>query len=333
MSKGNLFLGFGRGKVGDVVFSHVNGEQVARARNRSPRNPQTPLQLLQRVVMKTASLGFSTLQDICNHSFQGRNGTTENQARFIERNIAQFRAQLAEIINSGDPEEILTSSESNFSAKGDSLAAMMPYQVSEGTLPSMGMYWYNPESQDYSGDFVVGPSVSSDPSMWTYNDLVSKLGVQRGDQLTILELYCDDTEEGAQSVYNGFAYGRFIVEPNDGDMTHEIADPQYENPRNMGGFYWYGRQMASNKYYAAPYISGAGKTAGRSKTTCAMALILSREVGGVWARSTEFIALRPDTVGANNGLSWDHHEALLSDAIASYMTDTSSLLYLNQAEV
>ena len=28
MSKGNLFLGFGRGKVGDVVFSRLNGEQV-----------------------------------------------------------------------------------------------------------------------------------------------------------------------------------------------------------------------------------------------------------------------------------------------------------------
>ena len=47
MSKGNLFLGFGRGKVGVVVFSRLNGEQVTRARNRSPRKPKYPLQLLQ----------------------------------------------------------------------------------------------------------------------------------------------------------------------------------------------------------------------------------------------------------------------------------------------
>lgn len=46
--KGNLFLGMGRGSVGDVVFSRVNGQQTARARNRKPNNPRTQSQMVQR---------------------------------------------------------------------------------------------------------------------------------------------------------------------------------------------------------------------------------------------------------------------------------------------
>lgn len=48
MSKGNIFLGYGRGSVGDVVFSRVNGQQVARARNRKPANPRSTSQMVQR---------------------------------------------------------------------------------------------------------------------------------------------------------------------------------------------------------------------------------------------------------------------------------------------
>lgn len=333
MSKGNLFLGFGRGKVGDVVFSHVNGEQVARARNRSPRNPQTPLQLLQRVVMKTASLGFSTLQDICNHSFQGRNGTTENQARFIERNIAIFRNQLAEEINSGDPETILTSAQSNFSAKGDAMAAMNAYQVSEGSLRPIGLHWVE-DAGTSDANFVLLEGLTGDIRTWTYTQLCNKLNLMQGDQLTLLSLFCDDTEAGASSTFNGFEYSRFILEPDDGDMSHEISDITHLNPRNQGIFEWGMCQQANNKValYAMGYDFNS-YAAGGSRTLAAQAMIVSREVGGVWARSTEFLAIRPDTTGGVAHLTWDHHEALLSDAIASYMTDTSSLLYLNQAEV
>ena len=48
MSKGNVLLGYARGKVGDVVFSRRNGEQITSARNRNPRNPRTPRQMFQR---------------------------------------------------------------------------------------------------------------------------------------------------------------------------------------------------------------------------------------------------------------------------------------------
>lgn len=43
-----MLLGYTRGSVGDVVFSRVKGQQIAKARNRNPNNPKTTQQMLQR---------------------------------------------------------------------------------------------------------------------------------------------------------------------------------------------------------------------------------------------------------------------------------------------
>lgn len=51
MAKGNLLLGYGRGKVGSLVFSRRKGEQIVRARNTAPANPRTNAQLTQRMKM------------------------------------------------------------------------------------------------------------------------------------------------------------------------------------------------------------------------------------------------------------------------------------------
>lgn len=57
MATGNLFLGYGRGSVGDVTLSRVKGQQTARARNRRPNNPRTNAQVAQRAVF-AAAVGF-----------------------------------------------------------------------------------------------------------------------------------------------------------------------------------------------------------------------------------------------------------------------------------
>ena len=48
MAKGNMLQGMARGSVGDIVFSHSKGQQVARVRNRKPANPKSGLQMKQR---------------------------------------------------------------------------------------------------------------------------------------------------------------------------------------------------------------------------------------------------------------------------------------------
>ncbi len=62
MAKGNMLLGYSRGSVGDVVFSRANGEQLQRARNRNPKNPQTFKQVAQRGRFTAAVTAFTNLQ-------------------------------------------------------------------------------------------------------------------------------------------------------------------------------------------------------------------------------------------------------------------------------
>lgn len=51
MAKGNMLLGYARGKVGSLVFARRKGEQITRTRNTAPTNPRTNAQMGQRMKM------------------------------------------------------------------------------------------------------------------------------------------------------------------------------------------------------------------------------------------------------------------------------------------
>lgn len=324
MAKGNLFLGYGRGKVGDVVFSRQNGEQVTRARNRAPRNPQSPLQMLQRVIMKTSSTAYSMLSPICDHAFQGYQTGTPNQSRFAELNVAIMRNQMRDAINSGDPEEILASQEFNFAGKNSSLPQIRDYQISEGTLNSLNVAW------DGFSPYIAATGLAPEGGP-TYQQVVDALGLQRGDQLTFIMLGTDDRTNVETSEFTAMRYCRVILEPNDGDMTSKFlagADGltgavNKPNERNMGTITFQGVAMG-----LFVNIPGFNMTSGGAEVTAAgFAVIVSRQVGGVWQRSSERIHL-PKAEGYNV----DHNIGYLQDAIYSYLSGTDSSLYLNQAE-
>lgn len=57
--KGNMLLGHARGAVGDIVFTRINGQQVARARNRHPQDAKSSSQEGLRATFSTAAKFFS----------------------------------------------------------------------------------------------------------------------------------------------------------------------------------------------------------------------------------------------------------------------------------
>lgn len=323
MAKGNLFLGYGRGKVGDVVFSRQNGEQITRARNRAPRNPQSALQMLQRVIMKTSSTAYSMLKPICDHAFQGYQTGTPNQSRFAELNVAIMRNQMRDAINSGDAEEILTSQEYNFNGKADSLPAFREYQVSEGTIAL-------PEVSCLSGLSIRAVGASAIAGGPTYQDMCDALGLQKGDQLTFIFMTGDDSTGAETYTYNGIKVARVILEPNDGDMTKKFLDGQdgltghvnAPNAKNEGVCSF---SFSSNKMNIT--LDSLESAADSTHMLFAGTVIASRLTGGVWERSTSF--LHPiDPQRQNN----DHNIGYMQDAIYSYLSGTNSTLYLNQSE-
>lgn len=344
MAKGNLFLGYAAGKVGDVVFSRMDGEQVARARNRSPKNPRTALQLLQRVVMKTNSAAYSLMREICDHSFQGLQQGTPNQSRFSMLNVAMLRNRLAEVINSGDAADILNSTEANFASKSSTLAPINAYRISEGTIPSLAVTpsvsgsgasarWLLGLPFNYS--FGEGEGFST----LTYAQLVEGLGLQQGDQITLISLTTDDTDGAADAgFFNGFDVQRIILEPASGNMDttfvvvgdagYVINDP---NPRTTFAGVVSGTAADTGLLltFAVPTLT---YERGSDRSVCASAVIVSRLVGSVWQRSREVLTLRPAGTETAGALQYDYNVNLLGDAVRSYMTEANSTLYLNQAQ-
>lgn len=323
MSKGNLFLGFGRGKVGDVVFYRQDGEQIARARNRSPRNPRTAIQLVQRVIMKTVSQAYSILQPICDHSFEGLPVGTANQSRFVRLNTADMRALLSDEISFGDDSVIFASEATNFAGREETSALFNDYIVSDGTLPRVNLTWNNATFN------LVGDNDATTETNITYGAFINSWGFQRGDQLTFLWLYGDDTlSVGRRGQILGFEYSRLILEPSDGNLVDNLFASSggglinRPNSKNEGRLQ--GKLNPTGTLSFWPAGSGYG-LAGNANIIMGMAVITSRRVGNSWLRSPARIVFRSD-------FEYDPNIYYLGDAVRSFRDQVNSSLYLNQPE-
>lgn len=130
MAKGNLFQGMARGKVGDVVFSRANGEQISRVRNRHPRNPRTNAQLYQRAILATVVLAYSAGKVIFDHAFQGLSVGSGCQREFLRRNILMLRELVGADINT----PIVTAEQkARIVAPGVAVPTPNPWIISRGS--------------------------------------------------------------------------------------------------------------------------------------------------------------------------------------------------------
>ena len=130
MAKGNLFQGMARGKVGDVVFSRANGEQISRVRNRHPKNPRTNAQLYQRAIMASIVQAYAAGKAIFDHSFQGYSVGAQNQREFIKRNAKLLRETVAADINTPIATNL---QKGRVVAPGISSPVPFAYEISSGT--------------------------------------------------------------------------------------------------------------------------------------------------------------------------------------------------------
>lgn len=192
MAKGNLFLGTGRGKVGDVVFYRKNGDQITRVRNRSIKNPDTEAQQIQRAVLASVSKAYQAGSAIFDHSFEGCGTGAECQARFQKLNIDWLRSAITADLaaNHGDGESVAA-----VVPRSASYAVPNAYIVSQGTL--------------YQDVFEVDPSDPGNEILWaTAPNTDEKLG----EYCTRLGIIDDD-------IFTVVAFGI-------GDNSYDSSDPQ-----------------------------------------------------------------------------------------------------------
>lgn len=163
MSKGNLFQGQGRGKVGDVVFSVRNGEQVARVRNRHPYNPRSPRQLVQRAIMATVSLAYSAGREIFDHSFEGFAAGDANSRYFLKQNARKLRSDIAQQLN-------LSPQEATAACVAPNAKFTCPnaYMVSKGSLTNNARLSFAKQSNNIYRWLIDFPSPDLEESLGQY---------------------------------------------------------------------------------------------------------------------------------------------------------------------
>ena len=177
MAKGNMFLGMARGKVGSVVFSRLEGQQISRSYNSRVNNPKTVGQRIQRAVFATATRASKFMNSIVDHSFYGVKDGPKCVRRFVELNskylLQQFLA--GELVG--------------LNPKGVNMLMPSPYKVSTGNLGTLDIpqLIYGASGDDPDVNLPLGGFGAGDYNA-TGKAILSSIGAQPGDQLSVVAI-------------------------------------------------------------------------------------------------------------------------------------------------
>lgn len=279
------------GSVGKVTFRKgVKGETIASQKAEKVHNPNTEDQAYQRMCMNTAMKAYSAMKEICNHSFEGVNYGQKSMSTFIQENLYGMKygfAGVSQALNFG------------FTAKGImGNVAPRPFLVSKGSLPS-------PSSiLNFNGDNVE------------WKEWKKLTGMKEGDQLTIvgfisgidLNNYDEDAQVPFKFVYRRFKFkdtiddNTTVIVANknaeiDAEVLQSIEDPGDENLAIIRK-----SQNGPTEYDVKVTYKGANLNA--------YAIITSRNVNGVWKRSSENLRWDVQTAGVGSLFQYAEQEVI-----------------------
>lgn len=267
MSKGNMLLGHARGKVGSLVFSRANGQQIVRARAEVVKNPQTDAQVIQRILLNTISQAYSRMAPITDHSFEGVKAGQDSMSYFMKSNLNAIRTRLA---NAGT----LLTDNVHVTPIGQSFLSSNPYTIAKGSLPEVRSF-----------------TVANNGMAWTittntYAGVINQFGLQRGDQLTFCLVKIDN-----QSVVS-FKYARIILDPRD-ENGEEVA---LATPLFGGGEVGHPNPKNETADFSFTSIGDAYLISAGNDTIAASIIVSRQKDDGSWLRSNATMVANPSEV-------------------------------------
>lgn len=273
MSKGNMLLGHARGKVGSLVFSRSNGKQVTRAKAETIRNPQTEKQVVQRIILNTIAQAYSRMSAITDHSFEGKTSAQDNMSAFMKRNMNDLRSKIAKAVADGQTYDDIY----NFAPIGSANFVYNPLVISMGALPKVGIQSVT------SGTGALTAAIAAN----TYQGVCEAFNLQRGDQLTFVDI----VEDAAGEKY--FHYARVILDPMESDGTKLPLSTEFINNGAIVK-----PSIINEGTFAALSFAAAGITFAVGNTSVkAAAVIVSRDKGdGTYSRSEAALVLDPNAI-------------------------------------
>lgn len=202
MAKGSLFVGNGRGKVGNIVLSSLHGAQIARAKSSSRNGSRSSAQGEQRAKYRNANKFYQhAVSNFFTFAFQDikKNETVQNA--FLRHNIKRSVAVCDAKYN-----------DACFPAVGQS------WQVSQGSLSV-------PILCEFKGtvpSFAIGPSKFKDGDAQTVGALSRYLiqnGCERNDIFTLV--YIRWSQSGVSAPQ--WSIMQFVIEPLNSALLSSVA--------------------------------------------------------------------------------------------------------------
>lgn len=163
MAQSKSFFGLRKGSTKSLTFQVLNGKQITKDRVYNVKNPQTLAQMQQRALMATAVTAYSSMKEICDHSFQGIEVGAKTMGEFLKTNIAELKRSIPDI---------------NLTEYKTGVFASNYYIVSKGSLASL----------IHSND--GGKHYFANGKAWvenlTYAKLAENIGLKKDGMLTVM---------------------------------------------------------------------------------------------------------------------------------------------------
>ena len=304
MGKGTGVFGNFRGKVGNVVGSIADGQQIIRGYNGSPKNPKSAAQAMQRMKMRPASSFYSAFETVLSNGFEGVAYGNASRLFFMSKAMS---------MTSGYP----------YQFKDDPRVLPGEYLCAKGSLHSVTDLFYEGQLSGDVDDMsfqasqtsvVAGTTVTS---LDQYEAVLAELGIMAGEQITIMGFcYKDSGLVDLKPFYARGVVGRKI----DFELTDYEAGLGASKSLSFADKQGADVRLAIYDDFVNVFVPGFN--------VAAVAVIRSFESGSKWLRSNEFMKLR----GVTKQLLFD--AALYKAVLAGYMHDvalTYSDWYLNGA--
>lgn len=269
MAKGNMLLGYARGKVGDLVFSRQGGQQVTRARAAKVTNPRSTGQQIQRMIFGSVSFAYSLLRSICDHSFEGVQYGQRSMSKFFSLNLKALRAYYP-------------TDQDTDKRPVDAKAYILPsrvgaigcgLQIAAGTLPEV-----EPKVSESGQLDAFGKGVElAEGATFSIANMLEALNAVAGDQITLV----------AVDENNRLHLSRYVV---NADATAEQLTAAWDITGKNAAFDAAKTSIDKLLLLTNIKIDGLVYADIDSRTEFAScSIIISRNEGGKWLRSNAYL--------------------------------------------
>jgi len=267
MAVGNMFMGTGSGKIGNMVLYRSGGEQRMRVYLETIKNPRSQNQMNQRVQLANLVAFYRSAQPFLLGSFQVKDIKLSGYNSFVKANLGNIKVFLTKTL----------------AAQNACVAA--PYRVSDGDIPSIGVTGAGVASVTNLA-LGVGLVIDDNTTVGSVSAALVALNanVTEGMQLNYLSLL-QGTNPVTQAPYLSYNFYSFVIDSSSEDNFRDRM-PSFAFS-NVNGFVGHGESIGDGGFaWVLSKKDATGAVSASSQNLILTSQVLFEQYSSETARQT-----------------------------------------------